>query len=101
MGPVLEVSLVPNEGGRSEQVAISTTSAQSTVLYTVAPGYVNLITTIDCFMRMGANPVALSTGVDQFVPAGNLMRIGPVPANFRLAFVTASGAGIVYITDES
>lgn len=103
MGPNLEISLVPNTGGRSEIVAISATSAQSSVLYPApqSPGYINLITTIDCFMRMGTNPVALNTGVDQFIPAGNLLRVGPIPADFRLAFITASGAGTVYITEES
>jgi hypothetical protein len=101
MGPSFEVSFVPNEGNHSQLVAVTTTSAQSTVLYTVAPGYVNIISTIDCFVRMGVNPVALNTGVDQFMPAGNMMRVGPVPARFRLAFIAASGAGTVYITKES
>jgi hypothetical protein len=97
----LEISLVPNEGGRSEIIAVSATSAQSSVLYLDRSGYVNLISTIDCFMRMGTDPAALNTGVDQFLPAGNLLRIGPIPPNYRLAFITASGAGTVYITEES
>lgn len=101
MGPNLEISLVPNEGGKSEIVAVTATSAQSSVLYTDRSGYINLISTIDCFMRMGTNPTALNTGVDQFVPAGNLLRVGPIPPNYRLAFITASGAGTVYITEES
>lgn len=99
--PDIEISFTPNEGGRSESLAISSTSAQSSVLYTASAGYVNLISTADCFMRMGVSPTAVSSGADQFVPAGNLMRVGPVPATFRLAFITPSGAGTVYITKES
>ena len=101
MGPSLEISFVPNEGGRSELVAVTTSSAQSAVLCSNTDGYVNLISTIDCFVRMGVNPTALSTGVDQFMPAGNLLRVGPVPEGFKLAFIAASGAGTVYITRES
>lgn len=97
----LELSLVPNEGSRSETVAISTTSAQSTALYSTSPGYVNIFSTVDCFMRMGTNPTALNTGVDQFIPGNNLLRVGPIPSGYKLAFITAAGTGTVYITEES
>lgn len=96
-----EISIVPNTGGRSETVAISTTSAQSSALFTDVAGYVNIFSTIDCFMRMGTNPTALNTGVDQFIPGNNLLRVGPIPPNYVLAFITAAGTGTVYITEES
>lgn len=99
--PDIEISFVPNVGNLSAAVAISTTSAQSVVFSTRSESYVNLFSTADMFMRMGLNPVALSTGVDQFIPANNTVRISPIPANFRLAFITASGTGTVYVTDET
>jgi hypothetical protein len=96
-----QISLVPNTGARSETVATSTTSAQSTALYTTQAGYVNLFSDVDCFMRMGENPTALNTGVDQFIPGGNLLRVGPIPPNYKLAFILTAGTGTVYITEES
>lgn len=95
-----EISLVPNVGGLSESVAVSAVSAQSSVFSTTGLEFVNLYSTIDVFMRMGTNPTALATGVDQYVPGGNLVRVGPIPPNYRLAFI-AAGAGTVYITKES
>lgn len=97
----LEISLVPNEGGDSELIAISTVSAQSSILFPGYAGYVNILSTVDCFMRSGTNPTALADGTDQFIPGNNLLRVGPVPEDFRLAFITASGSGSVYITKES
>lgn len=96
----IEIGLVPNEGNKSETVTTSATSAQSTVLYTDKSGYVNIFSTLDAFMRSGVNPTAVNTGADQFIPAGNLIRVGPVPVNHKLAFITAA-AGTVYITKES
>ena len=96
-----EITLVPNEGAKSEIVVTSTTSAQSSALYTSQAGYVNVLSTVDCFMRMGENPTALNTGADQFIPGGNLVRVGPIPPNFKLAFINATGAGQAYITKES
>ena len=101
MSNSFETSLVPNTGGVSETVAISTVSAQSSALYPSYAGYVNIFSTVDCFMRMGTSPTALSTGVDQFIPGNNLLRIGPIAKDFKLAFITASGTGSVYITKES
>ena len=71
----IEVSLVPNTGARSEVIAtVAATSVQSSVLFTDKAGYVNVFSELDCFMRMGTNPTALNTGVDQFIPAGNLLQ---------------------------
>lgn len=101
MSQTFETSLVPNEGGKSETVSVSTTSAQSSAFYTNAAGYVNIFATHDCFMRMGTNPTAVSTGADQFIPANSLFRVGPIPAGHKLAFVVSSGNSTVYITKES
>lgn len=97
----IEVSIVPNTGAQSEVLAtVAATSVQSSVLYTNKAGYVNVYSELDCFMRMGENPTTVNTGVDQFIPAGNLLRVGPIPPNFKLAFIAAA-VGNVYITKES
>jgi hypothetical protein len=88
-------------GGQSQKVAVSSTSAQSTVFSPSLPTYVNVMTDVECFYRSGANPTAVSDGTDQILPAGPLYRIGPVPAGHKLAFKTVADSGSVYITPES
>ena len=103
MSATIVIGLVPNEGGKSEQVAASTVSAQSTVLYPTpqSAGYVNVYCASDYFFKAGVNPTALATGVDQFVPGGNLLRVGPIAPGFRLAFILLTGTATVYITEEN
>ncbi len=101
MSMVKEISLVPNDGGLSETISVSTTSAQSTVLSTEGDMYVNVYSTHQCFMRMGLDPIALGDGTDQLIPADKLLRVGPIPANYKLAFVMHSGSSTVYLTKEA
>lgn len=95
----LELSLVPNEGGLTQQLAIGVDVAQTTVLYTDKAGYVNIYSTAECFMRMGTNPLTVRA-TDQYIPAGNLLRVGPIPPNYKLCFDSAT-AGTVYVTKET
>lgn len=95
-------NLIPcNTGGFSARIAISTSSAQSAAYDSANPVYLNVYTDVDCFVRSGLNPTALSTGVDQIIPSGPIYRLGPVPKGHKLAFVTASGSGFVYLTPEN
>jgi hypothetical protein len=91
---VAEQSIEANTGGTSQVVSISTTSAQSTAITT---NTALVYSTVDCFMRQGANPTALSNGTDQIIPATTLLRVSLTEGN-KLAFITASGSGTVYIT---
>lgn len=94
------ISLTADEGARSEKVAISATSAQSATYGTSASGAQLLVTPdVACFMRSGLNPTAVSTGVDMYLSAGNTYRV-QVGIGYKLAFITASGTGNVYITPE-
>lgn len=95
-------NLIPlNAGGLSTKLAISTSSAQSPVYTSFGPIYLNVYTDTDCFARFGVNPTADSSGIDQIILAGPLYRIGPVPSGQRLAFITASGSGFIYLTPEN
>lgn len=98
---VNEITLVPNIGARSEVVAMTVASAQSSIFSTTAETYVNVTPDATCFFRMGVNPTALSNGTDQILLGSNMYRIGPVPAGYRFALIVASGAGNAYITKEN
>lgn len=96
---VFEHSLNILEGGQSSQLAISTTSAQSAAFtFPAAPaGYVLITSAADCFVRQGTNPTALSNGTDQIILANQTYRCWVNSGN-KLAFITASGTGTVYMT---
>lgn len=92
------VSAAVDTGGLSQVVAISGTSAQSSVLTTVG-GVDALVTpTVDCFVRQGANPTALSNGTDMILLGGNTYRLSGIASGNRLAFITSGAAGSVFIT---
>lgn len=97
---VLEISLVPNTGGLSEKLTLPGGSeVDSSVINSGATAYVNFYCTVDCFIRMGLAPTAVADA-DQFIPAANLVRLGPIPEDFKLSVYTAA-AGTAYITKES
>lgn len=89
-----EQSLTIGEGGSSQTVAMSTTSAASTAIY--AP-YIVVYVSADCFARCGASPTALSNGTDQFLVGGNQYRFPWIDGD-KLALIVASGTGTAYIT---
>lgn len=97
---VSESSLMVLSGGQSQAVSISTTSAQSAAIGNSGEGTQTAViySTVECFMRQGANPTALATGVDQIIPASTLLRLDNIVGGNRLAFITPTGSGTVYIT---
>lgn len=89
------VNLTVNNGGTSEKFSTSTTSAQSAIYDNQS---LLFITDAACYIRAGANPTALATGVDQYIPANQYVRIAPwVPGN-RLAVIALTGTGVAYVT---
>lgn len=90
-----ELSLHANTGNKSQKVTISSTNAASSAIPT---DNAVIYATVDCFMRAGAAPVAVATGVDQFIPASTLLRVTLPQINWKLAFITSSASGLVYIT---
>ena len=91
---VQEISIVVDDGGRSQALSISSTSAQSAVMKT---SEVIATPTVDVFVRQGANPTALSDGTDIFLLANATYRLAVTPGN-KLAFKTTSASGTVYLT---
>lgn len=92
---VLQESVVALNGGESQTVAVSSTSAQSTALKAKRAV---LYSTVDVFFRQGSNPTALATGVDQFLPANTLLRVCDIADGNKLAFKTSGASGTVYIS---
>lgn len=95
---VKELSLTVDEGGKSQKVTLlAATSAQSAAIDTE---FADVYSTVDCFVRAGANPTALSDGTDRFIPANTLLRLDGInraATGSKLAFIAAA-AGTVYIT---
>lgn len=92
-----ELSLIVNEGGTSQKVALSTTSAQSAA---INADFVVVTLTAAGFVRGGADPTAVSDGTDQYLPANVPMRLNIKPG-WKLAFILASGTGDAYITPRA
>lgn len=87
-------------GGTSIKLAVSTTSVQSPAFTGLSglPDNYSIIPDVNCFVRMGTNPTAVSDGTDQLLFAGTHYRITPCPAGSKFAFITSSGTGNVYLT---
>lgn len=83
-----------NNGGKGEKFSTSTTAASSAAYD--SPGLM-FITDAASYVRAGASPTALATGVDQYVPANLLIRIYPwIPGN-KLSVIALTGTGVAYI----
>lgn len=89
-----DLSIVVDSGGRSQALAISSTSAQSAA---IASNYVIVTLTTAAFVRQGANPTAVADGTDIYLLADMTYRLNVQPGN-KLAFRTASATGTAYIT---
>lgn len=101
-----EISILLNTGGTSQKVSISSTSAQSTaaaVASTESKGqaipYVICADT-DCFVRKGTNPTAVSDGTDILLKANQQYRVELMDGE-KMAFITTSASGNVYITPRA
>ena len=91
------ISVAAKNGGVSQAIALSVTSAQSAAI----PFDSAVVTpTVDCFFRQGGNPTALADGTDQILMGGNMYRIGGISPGNKLAFIVSSGTGTVYITPD-
>jgi hypothetical protein len=102
MANMVEHSFAISDGGTSQAFAISATSAQSAAFGAaqgIPQGLINVVitSTVDCFIRKGVNPVALSSGVDQYIVGGTMYRTSVMPGE-RIAAISVSGSGMFYIT---
>lgn len=85
-------------GGQSIKVAMSIASAQTPVL--TAESY-NITPDTTCFVRTGANPVAVADGTDQIMIANQTYRVIPILPGNKIAFILGSGTGNVYLTPNA
>lgn len=94
------ISIKALTGGQSSVVAISAASAQSAALTMNSTDQTDVLVTptVDCFMRQGSAPVAVSDGTDQILLAGNTYRVSGIVNGNKLAFITTGAAGSVYIS---
>jgi hypothetical protein len=82
--------------GRSQVVAISTTSAKTAL---ISGSSVYITPTVDCFMRAGDDPTALADGTDYFMLANCTQEFDLRPnVDLKIAFITASGSGSAYVS---
>lgn len=88
------ISITADDGGRSQSVTISGTSAQSADI--LVP-YVIVTLTVPAFIRQGSNPTATADGTDIYLLADVTYRINVQQGN-KLAFKTAGASGTAYIT---
>lgn len=91
---LMQVSVVVDEGGKSQALAISGTSAQSSAINS---NYALVTVTTACFARQGANPTATSDGTDIYLAPDTTYRVNVTKGN-KLAFKTSGATGTAYIT---
>lgn len=85
-------SILINEEANGINLSISATHAETGALsYTEAL----VISTVDCYVTKGANPVA--TANHQFLPANMPLGIHGWKLGEQLSFLAASGTGTVHI----
>lgn len=91
---VRPIQFIINAGGTSQQVAVSTVSAQSGV---INADLVQLtVQTAPVFVRAGAAPTAVADGTDQLFAVGTYQVA--IPRGQRLAFIVGTGTATVNIT---
>lgn len=91
---ILQTSVVVDEGGRSQALAISGTSAQSAA---IRSNYVLVTLTTAAFVRQGADPTAVADGTDTYLLEGATYRLNVAQGN-KLAIITSGPTGTAYIT---
>lgn len=95
---VREASLSIRAGGDSQKLALVAGVSSPSAAITAPTAVV--YSTVDCFARSAPAPgipVALVTGVDQFIPANTPLRVDGFAVGDKLAFISAA-SGSVYIT---
>lgn len=89
-----DLSIIVDEGARSQAIAISSTSAQTAVINSE---YAIVTLTTAAFVRQGSNPTATNDGTDIYLQGGAAYRLNVKRGN-KLAFRTASETGTAYVT---
>lgn len=90
------VSIRPgrNTGEDQQSVSVSTTSAKTT--NTIGRGRAVVYSTVECFIVVGEDPTA-TVAAGMPIPANTLVPIFGFNSTDKIAAITASGTGILYI----
>lgn len=82
-----------------QEVSISSTNAQSTALSAATEFW--LLSTVDCFVTYGSNPVATASGNANLPVLANVYVPVEIPqlngASVKIGAITASASGKLYI----
>jgi hypothetical protein len=104
---VVEISIGLTGGGTSQKLAISTTTAASAAAAALssenkgAPIKYLITPDVECFVRKGTGTVeAVADGTDQILIASQTYRVELMDGE-KMAFITATGSGNVYITPRA
>lgn len=96
------MSLIPRttafaiaEGGQCQKLALSTIAVQSAA---IVGNLVEITPSIDCYARVGDDPIALNTGVDHFL-VGGTTRLFVINPGKKISFITDVGTGSVRIAE--
>lgn len=93
---MVEYSMAAQTGGTSIKLAVSTTSAATT--NPIGNSVVVVTPDVAVFFRRGAAPVAVADGTDQLLNANQSYRLYGLNLQDKLAFITATGTGNVYLS---
>lgn len=80
--------------GAGESIAIGAGSVQSVTPFPVNTSAVRIVSTVDCWIEIGANPTA-AAGTSFFLPASSPEYFAAA-AGDRIAVIQASAAGFLY-----
>jgi len=83
----------------TQTVTVGAVSAATTNAVAVSTTAVRLISTTNCFYKVGATPTA-TTG-DVFLPANVIEYIRVVGNSDKIAVIQASGGGTLYVSEGS
>jgi hypothetical protein len=88
-------ALVGLSGGQSQKLELA--GGVSSPSAAIGASFATLLVDVPAFFRVGAAPVAVVNGTDQYIPANQLFRIGPFAATDKIAVIAAE-VGNAYIS---
>lgn len=95
MAPMVEELLYKIAApGTSQKLTISAVAAQSAA---ITANIVELSPSIDCYVRAGANPTAVNTGVDHFLMGGTT-QFFRFSSGDKISVISELGAGVIHIS---
>lgn len=81
-------------GGECQCLSFGTSAVQSLA---ILAGVIELSPTVDCFVRAGVDPVALSNGSDHFLMGGTTQAFR-FDSGHKLSVIAVAGSGMLYVS---